>query len=560
MRIPWNELADEPKRAEHLFDLIVHAVYGDRARTINGAGGDGGMDAWVEDIGRAMEFKSWTQLGKSQRAQVVRSLKKCLENDKITSWVLVAPVHPTPGDLQWFNSLKGRYRASFEMLFLDVRWLETQLIANPGILRFLRDHHQETVDALRELNQEKAALLGGAPDLLARVSTLRGRADELSPVWALDFTSRNGQDTVVIRPKPNIPPQRIQVEFTVAEDDPAGAELTRAVTAALHYGAGAVIEPGFITHVDNEAIAALNLPWDQVGMVLPDQRITVGFPRAATLRPRSADGSDGRPLHLTLKYATVGTRGMYVHGTDSTGMLRLRLRVDRPEGEQGSNVGMLLQYGAENAEHAAVVDPEALLRTVEILDALDRTPGMVLMVAGSTERIELDAQSRQTTGHFAPIAVALRDFVLVRETLDVALPLPVTWSDRDMRNVGILAGLLRDQEVSMPLRTMVCHQISTAEEARTYLDYIKTGHGARIDFELVGWALPVGEVQIPVDPLFVAFSRARITNAADVTAALAAGDQIVPVDVAPAAGSTVLGRRTPFPGSDPADSAPAQPG
>lgn len=54
----WTELAEQPKKAEHLFDLVVHALYGERVRTINGAGGDGGMDAWVEDIGRALEFKS----------------------------------------------------------------------------------------------------------------------------------------------------------------------------------------------------------------------------------------------------------------------------------------------------------------------------------------------------------------------------------------------------------------------------------------------------------------------------------------------------------------------
>ncbi|SES28557.1 hypothetical protein SAMN05216188_13060 [Lentzea xinjiangensis] len=35
-----------------------------------------------------------------------------------------------------------------------------------------------------------------------------------------------------------------------------------------------------------------------------------------------------------------------------------------------------------------------------------------------------------------------------------------------MRNIGILAGLLRGEEVSMPLSTMVCHQISTAEDAQ----------------------------------------------------------------------------------------------
>jgi hypothetical protein len=159
---------------------------------------------------------------------------------------------------------------------------------------------------------------------------------------------------------------------------------------------------------------------------------------------------------------------------------------------------------------------------------------MVLTLSGTNERIALDAQAREPSGHFTPIATALRDFILVRDTLDVVLPLPATWSHRDIRNVGILAGLLRDHEVSMPLRTMVCHQISTAEEARTYLDYLETGHGAMLDFELVGWSLPIGETQIRVDPLFVAFSRARITNAAEVSAALAAGEQIVPVDLAPA--------------------------
>ncbi|GAA2679723.1 MULTISPECIES: hypothetical protein [Actinosynnema] len=45
MRIPWDELAESPKKAEQLFDLLMHAEYGDRVRTINGSGGDGGRDA-----------------------------------------------------------------------------------------------------------------------------------------------------------------------------------------------------------------------------------------------------------------------------------------------------------------------------------------------------------------------------------------------------------------------------------------------------------------------------------------------------------------------------------
>jgi hypothetical protein len=551
VRISWDELAESPKKAEQLFDLLMHAEYGDRVRTINGSGGDGGRDAWIEDIRRAVEFKSWTKLGKSQRAQVVRSLKRAVGTET-ASWVLVAPVHPTPGDLQWFNSLKGRYRSSFEMVFRDVRWLELKLAERPDIARYmLTTPHQEVIDMQRELGQEQAGLVGGVPDLLKRLDVLRSRSDELSPVWGLDFASRGGQNSVFVRLKPGSPPQRIEVHLDVVDDDPAGSAVTEAVAAALQYGSGAVIEPGYINRVDNEAITALNLPWEQVAMVLPDQRVTAGFPRAATLRARTGDGATGRPLHLTLHYATEGSLGMYVHGTDSTGMLRLRLRIDRPAPEQGSNVGMLLQYGPKDDQHAASVDPEALLRTVTVLDSLDQAPGMVLVL--DTEQIDLDAQTREPTGHFAPIARTLQDFVFVRDELDVVLPLPARWSRRDERNIAILAGLLRGDEVSMPLSTTVCHQISTAEEARLYMDLLETGYGGRIDFEMVGLTLPVGKVPVPVDPLYVAFSRARITNAAEVTKALASEEKIVPVDIGPAPDSAVLGRRTPFPGPDPDD-------
>lgn len=551
VRISWDELAESPKKAEQLFDLLMHAEYGDRVRTINGSGGDGGRDAWIEDIRRAVEFKSWTKLGKSQRAQVVRSLKRAVGTET-SSWVLVAPVHPTPGDLQWFNSLKGRYRSSFEMVFRDVRWLELKLAERPDIARYmLTTPHQEVIDMQRELGQEQAGLVNGVPDLLKRLEVLRSRSDELSPVWGLDFASCGGQNSVFVRLKPGSPPQRIEVHLDVVDDDPAGSAMTEAVATALHYGSGAVIEPGYINRVDNEAITALNLPWEQVAMVLPDQRVTAGFPRAATLRARTGDGATGRPLHLTLHYATEGSLGMYVHGTDSTGMLRLRLRIDRPAPEQGSNVGMLLQYGPKDDQHAASVDPEALLRTVTVLDSLDQAPGMVLVL--DTEQIDLDAQTREPTGHFAPIARTLQDFVFVRDELDVVLPLPARWSRRDERNIAILAGLLRGDEVSMPLSTTVCHQISTAEEARLYMDLLETGYGGRIDFEMVGLTLPVGKVPVPVDPLYVAFSRARITNATEVAKALASEEKIVPVDIGPAAGSAVLGRKTPFPGPDPAD-------
>lgn len=81
-RIPWAELCESPAKAEQLFDLIMHAVYGDRVVTTNGAGGDGGIDAWIADIRRAVELKGFTTLGTSQRAQVTRSLTRASANPK----------------------------------------------------------------------------------------------------------------------------------------------------------------------------------------------------------------------------------------------------------------------------------------------------------------------------------------------------------------------------------------------------------------------------------------------------------------------------------------------
>jgi hypothetical protein len=137
--------------------------------------GDGGCDAWIEDIRRAAEYKSFTKLGNTQRKQVTKSLRRAAEKNP-ASWVLVAPVLPTPGDLQWFASLKDRYR-SIEMSFRDVRWLELQLANHPDIARYLlTTPHQEVIDMLRELREEQAGLLGGAPDLRGRVTALRHRA------------------------------------------------------------------------------------------------------------------------------------------------------------------------------------------------------------------------------------------------------------------------------------------------------------------------------------------------------------------------------------------------
>ncbi|KOV81766.1 hypothetical protein [Nocardia sp. NRRL S-836] len=100
--------------------------------------------------------------------------------------------------------------------------------------------------------------------------------------------------------------------------------------------------------------------------------------------------------------------------------------------------------------------------------------------------------------------------------------------------IGASYRLVSELSRSLRVRTMLEPTPSgelgaRCRRAQAYLDLIETGHGARLDIELTGWSLSVGEVRIPVGPLSAAFTLRRITDAAEVVAALKVGNQLVPV-------------------------------
>jgi hypothetical protein len=96
----------------------------------------------------------------------------------------------------------------------------------------------------------------------------------------------------------------------------------------------------------------------------------------------------------------------------------------------------------------------------------------------------------------------------------------------------------------------VCHQIGTPQEAQIIVEIVDSEHGGRLDFPLVGLTLPVLDLDVAVDPLYIAITRPVITNRGEIAEALNRGDSQIPVDLGPAPNSTILGRSTPFPGPE----------
>lgn len=271
----------------------------------NGAGGDGGRDAWVEDERTALEFKSFTTLGSAQRRQIERSLARAAEQEPLR-WIVIAPVKLTPTGWDWFDQLRQRY--PFELIFRDVAWLNTQLAEHADIARYVGTRsHEEVVSLLQGLHKGPAALASGVPDLAERVTDLRGLAAEASPFWTLEFTGTTDTTEIAIRPKPGSPPDHLVIELA---QRPESAAVSRLMQQAVLYGTGAELAPEDIARIDSASLRALGVPDGDLSFIMPANSIRDGLPLPALLRVRPTDGTPPtRPLNLNFDAGVIGDRG-----------------------------------------------------------------------------------------------------------------------------------------------------------------------------------------------------------------------------------------------------------
>jgi len=113
--IPWNYdfariVGPKSSAAGNFQDLVSQLLAADLgAETIDGAGGDLGIDCYIGRFGgRLATFQVKYFLGrlrKSQRAQIKRSLDVALSHHEIEAWILCTPNDPTPAERDWLNSL-----------------------------------------------------------------------------------------------------------------------------------------------------------------------------------------------------------------------------------------------------------------------------------------------------------------------------------------------------------------------------------------------------------------------------------------------------------------------
>ena len=340
MRIRWDDLGHE--KYEDMVSVLLSRLHPD-AQRIDGKGGDGGRDVQIvhgrdKAILEAFELKSFTgRMDSGRRQQVSNSLKRAAALTPV-SWTLVVPIDPTPGELEWFQNLGSNY--CFPIKWNGRTWLDEKMSAFPDIRRyFLEGAKDEVYELLREIKEENARITK-VQDAIGRLRTLRERLNEIDPYYRYEvstgqfmagncplgvvFSAGFGDVRVDVFPKyagaTDDHPITGKVELAIEQGD-------EVIQDALDYGLGATVPSRMIKSVEIYAPSGLGGSFTEGEVkILP---ASSGLDEPVVFALDIMDGERlivSCPLHLMER--TVGLRGAVLAGTDSTGWLHVRLKLD----------------------------------------------------------------------------------------------------------------------------------------------------------------------------------------------------------------------------------------
>ena len=209
--------------------------------------------------------------------------------------------------------------------------LDAWLADAPQIERWAhRNATGELREMARDFGQEKAALLGGLPDLAARVNNLGQLADSADFDWKVGFASSNDVTSVTISPRHRDTASRSPIDFSI-ELDQLGEdheELQQELLRAFGYAtSGRLVIPGEVVRsvrFGGPDFIAGDYPPGSVEIVSLPTGPAVG--RRLEVRALQGDNLvasfEGRITH-----AAPGTIGGSIEATFCSGGLDVRLRV-----------------------------------------------------------------------------------------------------------------------------------------------------------------------------------------------------------------------------------------
>ncbi|WP_318219247.1 hypothetical protein [Streptomyces sp. SCL15-6] len=486
----------------------------ERAQPVDGTGGDGGRDLfeYTDDNKLVVyEAKSFTgRMTPGRRQQVRKSLVSAARHQP-DHWDLLVPIDPNPAEQAWFDGL----RAEFEFVrhWRGRSWLDEKCAAHPDLVRYaLQESADYILERIAEARAERDVLDGGINDYLERARALHGRVQEISPHYAVHTVlDADGRTAVHLSPRgPDLDGQgaiRLTGPVRFAEDDPQETRRRQRFEEVMRFGGEVELS------ADNLAEATLSGP---AGLGL--ERVAVGGVRIASARQEVTPPLQGQvavqlpsgvplaslPVRFTQRVS--GSDGGILHGSDMTGVMRVRLRYSHRDRSAQ------LKFTFQPPEAAM---PQTLVPALQLLSQAAVGHSMELAFAGEPAgRVRAPVSTGMTpagwdAGEARLWADAFDDLSRLQSRTGRFFPVPDNFTRRDAREVKDILALLDGEETVLRGSTVSVGVDSV--EALDKLGDVRAGM-FRVTAGYQGLLFTLGEQQIDVGPCTEIYTMDKILN------------------------------------------------
>jgi hypothetical protein len=487
---------------------VLLSILHPTSERIDGAGGDGGRDVQLRGVSALDFFEMKSQhnrVGDKERAQIKASLDRAALG-KPDSWTLIIPIDHTPGELDWFNSLKPSY--PFPLGWWGRTWLDKQMALHPQVPRyFLYSGADEATELLLQLRRDEKEFALGVEHVVSRVEGWIAKLQEVDPFWEFRL-SRSETGGYTLTPVPRYRnaerdrPIQIHLEAHFPTT-PAGEAGLKALEMAIDFGRPATIVGEHVYAVTVEGPPPV--AGEYRGPIQLSSAPDSTFRSDVTLIAYASDGRVLSSLPMVFSERTVGVNGVEVTGSDRSGALRMRMRLRHGVLESDSDFSFKTPDGALPGDIAGTVRFLCHLR------------------AGTRVGYRLQGSDKDAAGSLGLEMTQLvpdwyADFLDRLAHIQVVthryFPIPDTVTPSDVINAAEAAALLDGQEVTAEWSNLRAKLVVQKSEAFT----LSLGD-LPASFKLtIPHVLRICDIDLDVGPVELTLCSALIRNRTELRA------------------------------------------
>ena len=306
--IDWRTVGRE--NFEKITEILLSREYGNRGVSVNGRGGDAGIDYRADGTRIIFQFKFFPEGfptgNPSRRTQIRKSFAKAQQHDP-AEWVLVVPAKLTLHERSFVERLGKSSKTKISIR--DETWLDDELMKEEN--RSLLDHYLYASDI--EYLHHRAELLARNPvvrnsaDLDHRIRELQHDIDVADPNYTLEFSTIGGQRVQVLTPRDSGALERSPVTLTFNVFAYTESPETKLLTEASVYGQAKTISLSG-SMISNFRVEGTKL-LDGIGDTLDEVVLGPDQPSAATPGEVTLSAADGTRTGVYLVDSRLLSRG-----------------------------------------------------------------------------------------------------------------------------------------------------------------------------------------------------------------------------------------------------------